>query len=241
MFFAFGAYGRQQNFKITFETACGFRKDQLKIFLFFLFAFSRIISAQGQWESDHNTAQKSNLEIFYYLADSSASNLLNFIPDKKKEIRLNLNLGNDYSVLGNKIISSLQRHEVLLSAASEKESGALSPGNDPVSINYVIDNAKVKYGEIFRRGFLGDYYIPRNIFLSGNFVINSEDVKYNSFSYTFGDTVRFDDIKSLENSSFPFTQGEVPAEPFFSGLLEPVVAVGTAAVALFLFFTIRSK
>ena len=48
-------------------------------------------------------------------------------------------------------------------------------------------------------------------------------------------------IKSLENESFPFTKGAVPPEPFLSGLAEPLIAIGTAAVIIALFFSIRSK
>ena len=59
--------------------------------------------------------------------------------------------------------------------------------------------------------------------------------------YDKSDTVLFDEIKSLSNSSLPFTKGEAPAEPFFASLWEPVIAVGTAIVTIFLFFTIRSK
>jgi hypothetical protein len=55
------------------------------------------------------------------------------------------------------------------------------------------------------------------------------------------DTIKVDDIKNLENISFKFTTGSLPPEPFFSGLFEPVFALGTAAAAVILFFTIRSK
>jgi hypothetical protein len=48
-------------------------------------------------------------------------------------------------------------------------------------------------------------------------------------------------VKSLENQALPFTKGEVPPEPLFSSLLEPAVALGTAAVVIYLFFSIRSK
>jgi len=41
--------------------------------------------------------------------------------------------------------------------------------------------------------------------------------------------------------SLPFTRAELPPEPFFSGLLEPAVAIGSAAVAIYLLFAVRSK
>jgi hypothetical protein len=110
-----------------------------------------------------------------------------------------------------------------------------------IYINYVLDQAKVKYGNIFRSGFFGSYYLPRKIEVSGNYSIKNNAFIYKEFHYNYLDTVQVDSVKTLENSSYSFTQGNVPAEPFFSSLFEPLIAIGTAAIAVFLFFTIRSK
>jgi hypothetical protein len=40
---------------------------------------------------------------------------------------------------------------------------------------------------------------------------------------------------------YNFTKGDVPPEPFFSSLLEPTVAIVTTALAVALFFAIRSN
>jgi len=61
------------------------------------------------------------------------------------------------------------------------------------------------------------------------------------FEFTKIDTVKVEDINSLENPAFPFTQASVPPEPFLSGIAEPIIAIGTAALAVVLFFTIRSE
>jgi hypothetical protein len=203
----------------------------MKKSIFFIF-FLTVLSNTALLQS------RSNLEIFYLLADSSASGIMNNIPENVKKIGLNLNLGNSYSILGNRIVSSLQRNNYIVFMPGLIKEDSAGKGSQ---VNYVIDNAGVRYGEMFRRGFLGDYYIPRNIFLSGNFLVNSDETQYRSFIHNFTDTIRVDEINKVENGSFPFTQGDVPAEPFFSGLLEPVIAVGTVAVAVFLFFTIRSR
>ncbi len=55
------------------------------------------------------------------------------------------------------------------------------------------------------------------------------------------DTVKVDDIKFLENESFPFTKGTTPSEPFLSGFAEPLIAIGTAAAVIVIFFTVRSE
>jgi hypothetical protein len=61
------------------------------------------------------------------------------------------------------------------------------------------------------------------------------------FYYESIDTVEFDEIQTLENPSYPFTQGRIPTEPFMSNLFEPLVALTTAAVVIALFFKVRSK
>ena len=94
---------------------------------------------------------------------------------------------------------------------------------------------------MFRDGFLGEYFVLRKISLSGSYNFSGKKIFTQDFSYLLQDTVGVDDITLLENSAYPFTQGKLPPEPFFSGILEPLVAVGTAALAVILFFTIRSK
>ena len=61
------------------------------------------------------------------------------------------------------------------------------------------------------------------------------------YKYNFSDTVALSNINNLQNIAYSFTSPEIPNEPFFSSLLEPTIAIGTAAVAVYLFFNIRSK
>lgn len=175
---------------------------------------------------------KTNLEIFYLLVDSSVADIINKISEEDKRIEFEINLGESYKVFNNKIIA----------AVSSRNFDIINQGNGEfLKINYVIDNADVNYNDIFRDGFLGDFYLKRDIEISGNYVISAETSEAHTFNYTNIDTVKVDEIKSLENISFPFTQAEVPPEPFFSSLVEPLIAIGTAAVAIYLFFSVRSK
>jgi hypothetical protein len=192
----------------------------IPLYLLLLFPISGI-SAQPE----------TNLDIFYKIVDSSASEFISQIPESEDSVKLELNLGESYSVFGNKVVATLFSSGKIVANDSK----------DVIKINYIIDDANVKYGEIFRDGFFGDYFVPRNLNIKGNYLIYTNSALYKEFNFSFTDTVRYDEIKSVENISFPFTQGKVPAEPFFSGLFEPIVAVGTAALAVILFFTIRSK
>jgi len=165
------------------------------------------------------------------MVDSSVNSFISQVPPSDKNIKLILNLGDRYSFFNNKIINEIN--------SSEKK--LIDRSNDAITVNYVIENINVDYGEIFRDGFFGDYLITRNLLLKGNYLIGTNSALFNEFSYSFNDTIKFDEINLIENGSFEFTRGKIPAEPFFSSLFEPIVAVGTTALAVILFFTIRSK
>ncbi|NWF89872.1 MAG: hypothetical protein HXY50_10475 [Ignavibacteriaceae bacterium] len=198
----------------------GFLKQPL---ILFVLLFSLQLQAQT----------KTNLEVFKALVDSSISNILNKVGDPEKKISLNLKLGESYQVF---------EDQVFKSAKASGKSVSVEKNDDSKSeISYTLENAKVSYGECFRDGFLGAHYVPRVNSLSGSYRIFEKEVIVDDFSLQVVDTVRYDEIESLENSSYPFTNGEIPSEPFFSSLFEPLVAVTTAAIVITLFFTVRSK
>jgi hypothetical protein len=176
-----------------------------------------------------NAQLKNNLQIFNELVDSSINSAVTFIPDSVKNIQPDLESGL-FSVFNSEIISELSKRGYNLVA-----------GSNAFKLQYTFNNAVTSYGEMYRNGFLGEYYVPRKIMLSGSFNFSGSTIFTRDFYYSSLDTVNVDSVSALENSAYPFTQGKLPAEPFFSGILEPVVAVGTAALAVILFFTIRSK
>jgi hypothetical protein len=175
---------------------------------------------------------ESNLENFYSLVDSASTLLLKDI-SYAKEVNLELNLGNDYSIFANQIRGKLLSNGMKLVS----ESSYLV---DLLKVDFVIDNCSVEYGDSFRDGFFGDFFIERNLKLTGNYLISSKP-ELIKLELTKTDTINADDYEKVENRSFPFTRGKPPEEPFFSSLLEPVLAVGAAAVAVILFFSVRSK
>ena len=174
----------------------------------------------------------SNLDRFYSLVDSASSLLLKDLGDAKK-INLELNLGIDYSIFANQVRGKLLR-------AGKEIVKTDSSSENTLTINFVIDNCFVGYSEPKKDGVFGDFLTERSIELLGNyFISNQSQVK--DFKLTVKDTINVEDVEEVENRSFPFTQGELPPEPFFSSLLEPIVAIGAAAVTIFLFFSVRSK
>jgi hypothetical protein len=174
----------------------------------------------------------TNLDIFYKMIDSSVTDLISKIPKSRESIKLDLNLGESYTVFNNRIIAGIFSSGKKILDEENKEL---------LNINYVLEKANVNYGEIFRDGFWGDYYLPRNLSLKGSYAIRDSNTLFQNFDYNCSDTIRYSSIKDVEDESFPFTKGKVPSEPFFSNLFEPIVAIGTAALVVILFFTIRSK
>ena len=174
----------------------------------------------------------SNLDQFYTLIDSVSNNLLNDLSDTKK-VNLELNFGTDYSVFANQVRGKLLRNGIQLV-------GDNTDDKNFVRVNFVVDNSFVGYSDPEKDGIFGDFFTERTIELSGNyFISNNPQVK--EFKLTAKDTINVEEVEKVENRSYPFTQGDLPPEPFFSSLLEPIVAIGAAAVTVILFFTVRSK
>ena len=191
------------------------------IFHSFLFSFIFIGTSFSQ--------TKTNLEVFYTLVDSSVDQFIN-TSNPASKIKVEMNSGDVYAVFNNQVLGDLKAKGVTYSLDKSD--------NFPV-LSYTIDKTFTQYTNIFRDGFLGPFLIQREIFLKGNYLYSVSGKK--EFAFSSIDTVKVDDIKNLENVSYKFTNGTIPPEPFFTGLFEPVVALGTAAAAVILFFTVRSK
>ncbi len=175
---------------------------------------------------------ESNLEVVKSLLSKTADEISKIVPsNNSKEIELKFIAADDYKILKTKLIEDLQKNNFIL----------LNESNN--KLNFTLSEVKIIYKDIFRDGILGEYLVERETNLNNSFFIENKNEigKVNNFSFTKLDTVKYDDIKKLENIAFSFTSAEVPSEPFFSSILEPVIAVGTAAVAVYLFFNIRSN
>lgn len=170
----------------------------------------------------------TNYKILNDLVDSSVCRIVNENSLSGKKLTIEKFLPGQYSIFSNQVNSSFVRY-----------SGTDSLPN--IKVSYAIEEAKVVYENMFRDGFLGDYYVERNIVLKGNCLVSNSNNQAKPFALSVRDTVKYDDLKNYENQAFPFTQGEIPAEPFWSSLLEPAVAIGSAAVVVYLFFSVRSK
>jgi len=170
----------------------GEKTIQLRLFIL-LFLLTPLLKAQTL----------SNLEIFYKLVDSAAIQASRNINRVSDEVSVTFDLGIYYTIFENRIISKLSSNgiKVLREANSDLKKH---------SLNFIIDNAEVIYGEQERDGFLGDFYVSRNIIISGNYLLTlpfeSFRNVYKEFHFTYTDRLKVEDIEKVENRSFPFFQ-----------------------------------
>lgn len=199
---------------------------QIKFFLLLLSIQIFTFSLFGQ--------TKTNLGVFYSLTDSLVDQINSEIPSTEKKIFLTLNLGRSYSIFSNSIRDRFIKSgkEILEQVTDESHI---------TKINIVIEGAGVEYGEMFRDGWFGTHYIQRYSAIYGNYFHSFSKSGKKEFEIKNVDTVKVDDLNFLENESFPFTKGTIPSEPFLSGFAEPLIAIGTAAAVIVIFFTVRSE
>ena len=208
---------------IKFATKYFIETKKLSILLAILFTSLNLFSQT-----------KTNLEIFYSLTDSLVDQINSEIPLSEKKILLTLNLGQSYSLFAGNI------KDRFIKEGKEIFEQPTNELNIP-QVDIVIEGAGTEYGEMFRDGWFGPHYIQRYSTIFGNYFEPFSDAGKKDFEFTVIDTVKVEDLKFLKNDSYPFTKGNLPSEPFLSGFAEPLIAIGTAAAVIVLFFTVRSE
>jgi hypothetical protein len=175
----------------------------------------------------------SNLDEINRLVEKSVVEISRQWQTENRSISLNITIPDSYMILKGKITSAFSGENFIISSA----------GDINKSVDYTLEEAKVNYNQMFRGGFLGSFQVERETKLTGSFIFKESGFinKTNDFSLSVKDTVFADEINKLENPALPFTHSDLPEEPFLSGLLEPVIAIGSSVVAIILFFTVRSK
>ncbi len=176
---------------------------------------------------------KSNLEMINGLLDSSATEIKNKTEEFDNTYFFSIIMPSEYQVLDSRVVTSLVKKNIRLEQDSLQTN----------KINYSISQVTVSYPNLFRDGIFGDYFLERNVILSGSYSIQNSSVLSiaNTFNYEVTDTIKYNDLTFAENSSIPFTKGNVPPSPLFPSLVEPVIAITTVAVTVILFFSVRSK
>lgn len=176
---------------------------------------------------------KTNLDLLYNLIDSSTIPVYETIKSTQDPVAFEFNLQDQHKTLSSRLISKIAEKNVNI--AKVDLIGKL--------IKYGIEQTNVEYGEVFKDGLFGSYKVNRTVNLSGSFeyYVNQKLLAAKSFNFSLTDTIDYNDIVKLENSSLPITRGTVPPEPFIPSLIEPAIAITAIVVTVILFFTVRSK
>jgi len=177
---------------------------------------------------------KSNLEIISRLIDSSVVKIIRDNNQIKAGFYLKNNLPQNYNSLNNQIFTAFINNKIQVFN---------NPDNSYPELNYTITSISVNYSDLFKDGFLGSYKLTREIVYLGNYTCTTsgKNISADHFRFTNKDSVDYEMINDIESPGLNYTRGTKPDEPMFSSLLEPAIAVCTAAVVIYLFFTVRSK
>lgn len=181
--------------------------------------------------SNFVSAQSTNLEVCFSLVDKSADDIV-LAENLKDEINLDFSAPAEFDFFKGRLISRL----------NEKHGIKFNGAGDSRKLEYFLENMEVKYTDLFKDGLFGDYYLEREVNIRGNYLMSDQgNIRTQKFNSSVKDTVLYDKISDLETASLPFTKSDVPEEPFWESLVEPVVVIGGAVISVILFFTVRSN
>ena len=198
--------------------------NRLKLFIAILFL------AIGY--SNMNAQVKTNYEIVEQLIELSIQDMVS-----------DLNLNKDYVLKFTGIDDYLTLESSVLKSLQEKNIKIVTELNADNTINYSVENINLHYSEIFKDGLFGSYLVNRNLSYKATYFTSSKSEigEAIEFNEKFQDSIFYSDLNRVQNLAYNFTYSELPEEPFFSSSFEPVIAIGTAAVAVYLLFNLRSK
>lgn len=175
----------------------------------------------------------SNLERINLLVDISTEEISSNLQNTSDSYNLVNKTPSEYSILNSRVIAGLSKNGIKIDSDSSHSN----------QISYIISHAGVEYSDLFRDGLFGEYLLERKSDLIGNYVVEKEGVVFssNTFEINKMDTVNYNNFAFIENNSLPFTEANVPSEPFLPSIVEPVIAITAVAVTIILFFTVRTK
>jgi hypothetical protein len=110
--------------------------------------------------------------------------------------------------------------------------------------DFGLKTLRVSYDDVRRDGFFGEKVVSRTVQVA--FSVKVVDRRAGThllvqdFSEEATDTIGLSQIQEVENPNISVTRGTLPAEGFFTSLVEPLVVLGSIAVAVYLLFHVRS-
>ncbi len=117
-------------------------------------------------------------------------------------------------------------------------------GTAPFLIEFGLSDARVQYSNIRKDGFFGAKLVDRKVNLRLTSKVVNRQTGILAFSSdleeSITDTIELSEVSTVENPAIAITKGTLPGEGFFSNLAEPLILIGSIAVAVILLFNVRS-
>ncbi|MEX0822099.1 MAG: hypothetical protein WD021_08150 [Rhodothermales bacterium] len=107
---------------------------------------------------------------------------------------------------------------------------------DRARVTIALEEARVAYTRSSSR-------LSRNVHLSLRYSVSNPDGRVLVDDRCAGrrsDVIARGDVDAVEHEEYPETQGELPPAGRYRRLIEPAVVTAATAVAVYLFFTLRS-
>ncbi len=138
-------------------------------------------------------------------------------------------------------------HAVVSRLRQDEKDIFLDPGAAPedtarqtaeaVALTYFVDDAAVGYEARGRRR------IERTLELQLSYLmtdVNARVLTDSTCTLKYEDLIARSDLDAVESESIPLTKGEHPRRGWLRRYAEPIVVAGATAVAVYLFFNVRS-
>jgi len=111
-------------------------------------------------------------------------------------------------------------------------------------VRFGVEEIGVTYANARRTWVFGEQVMDRTVLLGGTVKIVEQGsgaiLLARSFATAVHDTVPVVGIESLESPGIPATHSAPPSAGLFSSLVEPIVLIGSVAVAVYLLFSVRN-
>jgi hypothetical protein len=193
-----------------------------------------LFNASGH-AGDGPVPPRSTLLILQDMMRSTADSLFALIPNHSSvTTSTTLSPAATYWYLEQPLFEALRSRQIVPSLSTDAEYVA----------EFGVTRGDVAYRDLRRTWFLGSQVVDRGVQLtvwtklferkSGTVLAARESMR------SFADTVFVSDIETLETPGIPATRGTLPSAGVFSSFVEPVVLVGSIAVAIVLLFSVRS-
>ena len=174
--------------------------------------------------------QKSNFDIISEFNTQYSQKLLKLIIFKNiKELELVSKNEDVSNLLRNQLIKSLNDSNIIVTQSSN------------IQLNYFNSNSGVFYTN---HSESQDSIVRTVSYKFSGFILSEKILTpLPDANYSYTDTIYRYDIEMLENKSVDFAHNSIPApeQTFWESFIEPVAIIATAALTVFLLFTLRTQ